>query len=279
MRRIIAIAASVALIGAGTLLLVSYVRGAEKRALEGEELVGVFVLDEPVAQGEPADALAGNVRMELIPTKVRAEGAVSDLGDLSGLVAAVDLLPGEQVVEPRFVDPEALAVYVPVAPPSGTLEVTLSLSPERAIGGRLAPGTRVSLFASFDPLDVSSVEPGAEGTGIQDFDTDGNPVYVGSTDEGESTARTPNSTHLILHGLLVTNVQVEQLPPASEDGPAGDAPALAPTGNLLVTLAARPEQAEMIIFTAEHGFIWLGAQAGEIDGASTEIQTRETIYR
>ncbi len=278
MRRIIAIAASIASIGIGTLLLAGYVRGAEERALAGEELVGVLVLDEPVGQGEPSDALAGNVRMELVPAKVRTEGAVGDLSVLSGLVASVDLLPGEQVTESRFVDPATLAVYVPAEPPPGTIEVTLSLSPERALGGRLAPGATVSLFASFDPIDVSAAEPGATGE-IETFDADGNPIYVGSTGDEANAPRTPNSTHLILQGLLVTNVQVEQLPPAGEDGAPGETPALAPTGNLLVTLAAVPADAEKIVFTAEHGFVWLANETDDVVIGDTEIQTRETIYR
>ncbi len=41
-----------------------------------------------------------------MPTKVAASGAVADLASLAGKVAAIDLLPGEQVVSSRFVTPE-----------------------------------------------------------------------------------------------------------------------------------------------------------------------------
>jgi len=275
-RRIIGIVASVALLVAGTLLLVGYVRGAEDRALAGEELVGVLVVDQAIEAGVSVGEIADSLRLEQIPAKVRVEGAVADLTDVVGLVAAVDLLPGEQLTAARFADPISLLVHEPIEQPPGTVRVTISLSPERAVGGQLIPGDTVGVIASFDPFDITSAEPGEVidgegGTGV--------PVYVGSTAEGEPAGlKTPNSTHLILLGVLVTNVQVEQRPVAPEDATA-DMPDLAPTGNLLITLAVTPLDAEKIVFTAEHGFLWLVSddEAASID--DTSIQTRESVYR
>jgi hypothetical protein len=79
---------------------------------------------------------------------------------------------------------------------------------------------------------------------------------------------------------LVTNVQVEQLPTSpGEDGAGADVPDLAPTGNLLVTLAVLPAEAEKVVFTAEHGFVWLVADDEDSLVQGTSIQTRETVYR
>jgi len=273
-RRIIGIVASVALLGAGTLLLIGYVKGAEERALAGEEVVEVLVVDREVTAGSGPAELAEAVRLEQVPAKVRVDGALADLSAVQGKVVSVDLLPGEQLTSSRLADPEEMMVHRAVEAPEGTIRVTLSLSPERAVGGQLVPGDTVGVVASFDPFDVATVEPGAviEGEG-------GEVVYVGSTAEGEpSGLRTPNSSHLILLGVVVTNVQVEQLP-AAPDAAATDAPDLAPTGNLLVTLALLPADAEKVVFTAEHGFVWLVGDDGTAVDDDTAIQTRETVYR
>jgi pilus assembly protein CpaB len=158
--------------------------------------------------------------------------------------------------------------------------VTLSLSPERAVGGQLVPGDTVSVLASFDPFNVDYVEPG-EAVDAGGIDGNGDPIFIGSTgDEDGPGLRTPNSTHLILHGVVVTNLQVERRPTAAEnDADNADVPDLAPTGNLLVTLAVQPADAERIVFTAEHGFVWLAADDEDISVIDTSIQTRESIYR
>lgn len=277
MRRTIGIIASVALVGLGALLLIGYVRGAEERALAGEELVGVYVVEEPVDIGATAEEVVAAVRVEQIPTKVQAEGGVTSLDEIEGLVAGVDLVPGEQLVASRFVDPATLATYNPVEVPTDRMAVTLSLAPERALGGQLAPGDVVAIIASFDPFDLSAIEPGTTETIILPG-SDGEDVFVGATDEGERpTFRSPNTTHLILDDVLVVNVQLEQLP--AETGEEGDAPTLAPTGNLLITLAARAPDIERIVFTAEHGFVWLAEVGDAASTAGTEIQTRGTIYQ
>jgi hypothetical protein len=78
---------------------------------------------------------------------------------------------------------------------------------------------------------------------------------------------------------LVTAIQVEQVPRAVGEDTPDDAPALAPTGNLLITLAGPPEAVERIIFTVEHGFIWLAAEGPDVADSLTDIITRATVYK
>lgn len=185
-RRLIGLVAALALAAIGTTVLVGYVRSAEARALEGERLVDVLVVTETVESGTKSEELADKVRTEQVPSKVRAAGAVSDLGDLKGRVAAVDLLAGEQIVSERFVAPD---VQRRGAVPEGMLEVTVQLDPARAVGGRVVPGSTVGVVVSFDDL----------GTG--------GPV-----------------THLMLHKVLVTAVQADQPPPSDDEDDASIAP-------------------------------------------------------
>ncbi len=277
-RRVLGLIASVALAAAGTFILLAYVNGADERAAAGEEVVPVLIVAEPITRGTAAADLDDLVRSTLVPAKVRAEGAVADLGDLGELVASVDLAPGEQLLAARFVSVNDLETETKIEVPDGLLQVTVSLSPERAVGGRLRPGSTVGVLASFEPFDVGTVEPG----GVQPEQ----PVEIVLETAPEEDAqpatklRTPNSTHVVLHKVLVTNVQIERLPAetATPDVEQSNLE-LAPTGNLLVTLAVTAPDAEKVVFAAEHGTVWLAAEPTGADEAGTTIQTRGTIYR
>ncbi len=280
MRRLIAIIVALVLAGVGTFFLVGYVRGAEDRALAGELVVEVLVVDEAIAAGTPAEELTGQVRLEQVPTKVAAVGAVGDLSALEGQVAAIDLIPGEQLVADRFLAVEdyqdSLGGGAKVEVPESLLQVTISLTPERVVGGELQPGDLVAVFASFDPFRLSSVEPSG-------LDSGEIPVLVpdDGTEEqtGQAGLMTPNSTKIILYGVLVTNLQAEELPrTVDQEEAAAGAPDLAPTGNLLVTLALDPDDAARLVFTAEHGFVWLALEGSETSSSGTAVQTRVSIY-
>lgn len=251
-KRILGIVLAVLLAAVGTLVLVAYVRTAETRALAGEETVEILVVDREVAQGTPVEAMAEAVRLERVPAKVRAEGSVADLTALSGQVAAVNLVPGEEVIATRFVEPETLGA-VPV--PSGLLEVTIELTPERAVGGKLQAGERVAVVASLQA--------------ITEEDEDG----VAATDEVDTT-------HLVLHKVLVTRVQ-RQYTSNAQPGQEGAAAAsdAAPTGTFLITLAVDAPSTETLIFAAEHGSVWLGREAEDTPEDGTRVVTRENVYR
>ncbi len=276
-RRVLGLIASVALAAAGTFVLLAYVNGADERAAAGEEVVAVLIVAEPIDRGTAAADLGDLVKSTLVPAKVRAEGAVADVADLEG-VAAVDLAPGEQVLASRFVPVNDLETEAKVEVPEGLLQVTVSLSPERAVGGRLRPGSTVGVLASFEPFDFNATEPGGA--------PEDQPVEIVLETEPEEEAepatklRTPNSTHIVLHKVLVTNVQIERLPAetATPDVEQSNLE-LAPTGNLLVTLAVSAPDAEKVVFAAEHGTVWLAAEPAEADETGTTIQTRGTIYR
>ncbi len=274
-RKILGVLASMALAGLGTFLVLSYVNSAEERALADEEVVEVLVVQQTVAAGETVADIGDRVRPALIPAKVQAVGSVASLDDLGGRVAAVDLQPGEQVIASRFVEVETYeqANEPELVIPDGTVQVTVSLSPERAVGGKLHPGDLVAVFASFDPFNVETVEPGE----LEPF------IGVTQAEDEEGVAKkTANSTHIILHKVLVTGVQLERLPQnrtSNDDESAEPGPDLAPTGNLLITVAIEPPEAEQLVFTAEHGMVWLAHETETVSETGTQIQTRGTIYR
>jgi pilus assembly protein CpaB len=283
-KRWIGVIASVALALVGAFLLVNYVQGADERALEGEETIEVLVVNEPIARGTAVEELEGKVEIVLVPAKLQTPGSVGDLTALEGTYTSVDLVPGEQLLSSRFVAVDTLVTLDEYPLPEGMLEVTLSLTPERALGGALRPGEEVAVIASFDPFNLKvEEESGAvvvteteEGT-----DTEGEEGTVTETAiVGETrivTTSTPNSTNLIILKALVTNVQVERLPTSSDDE-ATEGVNLAPTGNLLVSLALDPHDVERTVFTAEFGNVWLARSPDGASDESTPVQTRGTVY-
>lgn len=152
-RKISGLAGAVGLAAVGTLVLVGYVQAAEDRALAGERLVPVLVVAAPAEKGTPADEVA--VRTEEVPVKVKASGAVTAMDDLDGMAAAVDLLPGEQVLASRFAPAEEVGG---AGIPDGLEQVTISLDAQRAVGGRISAGSTVGVFASFGADDTGRTE-------------------------------------------------------------------------------------------------------------------------
>jgi pilus assembly protein CpaB len=261
-RRILGVVVSVVLAAVGTILLIAYVNGAEQRALAGEETVEVLVVREDIPRATPAEELGDRVTTERVPLKVRATGSVQDVADLAGQVAVIDLVAGEQLVSSRFTDVAELQRTGDVEVPDGLQELTISLAPQRAVGGRVQPGDTVAVFASFN---------------LQDGRTD---EEIAAEESDSYTQRLSETTKLILHSVLVSHVQVEQLParPGEDEEVGSNAPDLAPTGNLLITLAVDVAAAERIVFAAEHGLIWLSSQP---DGAARDgslLRTPRNIF-
>jgi pilus assembly protein CpaB len=298
-RKMVGLILAFALATFGTFALAAYVRGAEDRALAGQELVEVIIVDDDIAAGSTAEDVARSVITDEIPDTAVPDDFVVDLSEIEGLVAAVDLVPGEILIPGRFESPTAFdrdQTRVIDVPP-GLQEVTVTLDPNRAVGGNLVPGDTVGVFLSFEPFELTGtidIDNGAALTFDEIyFGTTDDPVLVRDTDgdgvldaaaedtaDSERQLSTPNTTHLTLHKVLVTNIQLEQLPETidEDDDRVTSSTTLAPTGNLLVTLALDGPDAERLIFGTEFGFVYLSAEPDEAAEGGTRIQTRGSVY-
>ncbi len=162
--RIIAVILAAVLAVVGAVLLISYVRGADERAFDGAKLTEVLIVKDEIPAGTSGSELGTTVDTKSIPTAFVAEGAVTDVSALRGLVAAVSLEPGEQVLASRFVEPDQFgAGGGKVAVPKGLQEVTVSLDVQRVVGGSLVAGDLVGVYGSLasdnsDPARTQLVE-------------------------------------------------------------------------------------------------------------------------
>ena len=248
--------AAVALVAIGTVALVTYVGKAEDRALAGEELVDVLVLDADVPAGTSATELQQFVRIESVPTKVQAAGALAGIADADGMVVPVDLVQGEELTQSRLVSAEALNAIQArvgrgggtVSVPEGLLEITIPLDAVRTVGGTVRPGDLVGVIASF--------------TGLQSDDA----AVAGKDTSG-----------FLLHKVLVTNVQGTPVADPTRTATAEDR-APTPGGSLFVTLAVDAPSAERIVFASSYGDLWLAVEPADAGESGTGIQTTDRIY-
>jgi pilus assembly protein CpaB len=245
-RRWVGVLAAFLLATLGTLVLVSYVQAARNEAVADEQLVRVLVVTAEVERGTAAADLEGEVEAVDVPARLRVEGAVSDLVELGDLHVTADLVPGEQLTRARFATQGDAARG---EAPEGLLQVTVALDPERALGGKVRAGDSVAVLLSFDPFE---------------------------TDEGKKTA---NTTHLELHKVTVTDVQLQAQGGAAPAGdPVDEGVANAAQGKYLVTLAIDAPAVEQVVFAAEHGFVWLSTEPADANEGGTKIVTRGNVY-
>jgi pilus assembly protein CpaB len=264
-RRIIGIVGAIALATLGTVALVAYVQSAHNEAVASEAMVDVWVVKSHIAEGTPAAEIEKSIERTKVPGKVRAAGGVNDLRELEGLVTNTELLAGEQLVSARFV---TASVARQGDVPAGLLQVTVELEPQRALGGHIRAGDTVAILLSFEPFDLkgSLLDSSGGATAVQ--------------------GKTSNTTHLELHKVLVTSVQIAEdasgVPPvAGEDGDdksAKKAVATAPTESLLVTFALDARAVEQVVFAAEFGTVWLANEPADAKETGTRMVDRGNAY-
>lgn len=278
-RRIGGIILALVLAVVGTVALMAYVNKAKDDAVEDAQQAKVLVVKQAVPQGSSLAVVIGAVELTDVPQRLVADGALSDFDGVdASLVAGIALLPGEQLLRSRLVDPATMAR---VEIPDGLQEITIALDPQRAIGGALQPGEEVGIILSFDPFRINAATS-TETT----VPSDPTETTV------EQPTQTPNTTHLTLQKVLVTAVQISAQDSdrrtestegdGGDDGSGEDASVTtvneAPSNVLLVTLAVTTAQAEQITFAAEFGHIWLTRQTEDTDPTGGRIVTLDQVY-
>lgn len=256
--RLIAGIAAVVLALVGALMVFSYANRADARAVKDLQPVDVLVVQTAVPAGTPVAELAASVATTQLPGASVADTALKDLNSSAGMVTAVDLVPGEQLVSERLVKPEDLVTPGSVEVPEGLHEVSILVEPQRIAGGRVKAGDYVGVF-------MSTGAAGAEG------------------EEGSGGAK---ATQLVIPRVLVSAVQRAPEPAAPADNPemteeekeAAKAEAL-PSGSLMVTIAMNPDQATRLVFASEFESIWLSKATAANNDAPPFTVKDEGLFR
>lgn len=237
----------------GTVLLLTYVNGADRRAFANVETEDVYVVQKAVPAGTAAANLGDSVAKKTLPKGAIAANTLTDLSSVQGKVASVDLQPGEELLASRFVDPTAVKAQGRANVPAGMQEVTIKLPIERVVGGALAPGDTVGILLSFASQDAL-----------------------------------PSQTQLTYNKVLLTAVQLpsganaqdtSNAQPAASGGSGG--PGSSPSGasEYLVTLALPGADAQRIVYAVEFGKIYLTKEPANAQDTTSGTVDRTRVFR
>lgn len=151
-----AVAGLLALIG--IVALVNYARHADDRALKGTETAEVLQVTKQVPAGTPAADLGDSITIKKLPKSAVVPGSITNIDDVAGLVTSTELLPGEQLLDERFVKKGSKSDS---SLPAGMQELTIPLSKARLVGGVLAAGDHVGVMVSYDPQGKTQITTNA----------------------------------------------------------------------------------------------------------------------
>ena len=227
--RLLSALAALILAIAGAALIAAYVQGADQRALAGTKTQAVLVVIKPIAAGTPVSGLAPFLQVKQIPVAALADGAMGALpAGVTDEVTAVALVPGEQLLRSRLVQPSDAQASGSVPVPSGLQTVTIQLGPQQTVGASIKAGDTVGVFISASGTTKLEIQQLLV-TRVQGAPAD---PTSGSSGDGASTG-------------------------------AGGASDPAPTGSMLVTFAASGADAEKLVFATQFATIWLSNQPAD----------------
>lgn len=237
-RRAIAfiIAAILAIIAA--IAVFSYLQGVEQQAAtEADQVVG-YVATERIEPGTLADTAIqrGAVEERDIPRSLLAEGAVTDLNQVTGRTVQEVILPGDQLVSDRFAAPGAGVQVLAIPPDHQAMSVEVAIPP--GVAGFLREGDHINVIAYLDvPVE------------------DGEVVAVEDPETGEQEVQTETEQRAQFVVQDVEVLAVGQRVAPDEENPAGTT--TESVQSILLTVAVTPMEAERLTFATLDGQIYL----------------------
>lgn len=242
-RRILAVlaAAMVALIG--VVAVVIYAKGADARAVAGQQPQTVFVAEQLVPSGTTAaDAVAKGL---IVATKVAAKGlpagALAGVDEATGkLVALTDIAPGEFVIAGRFGTTPMGQKVIQV--PDGQVAISLTLSDPARVGAFVTPGSHIVIYNTYTPAAGASKDAAAGG----------------------------RATRVLLEDVLVIAMGSTTLTPPAD----GQAQAL----GALVTVALPPATAAKLVHGIQTGTLYAGLRGTDTKADLAQIVSDTTLY-
>lgn len=242
----------------GTVLLVSYVQGADRRALANTETAEVYVVQKEIAAGTSAANFGDSVVKKTVPKSAVASDSVTTLTGLGQKVSAVGLVPGEQLLTTRMVEPAQLLGPGRAPVPSGLQEVTVKLSIDRIVGGSLKAGDTVGVILSYAENEKLNL---------------------------------PDQSQLVFHKVLVTSVQNSTGAVAQEQSAAtttesssdgalsAKSSAAQANGGYLVTLARPSVDVEKIVHAIEFGKVYLSKETENSTQKNSGVMERVRVFQ
>jgi pilus assembly protein CpaB len=235
--RVLAILIAVVLALVATVALVVYVNGADRRAIAGQEPVTVWVAVKPITAGTSGVNAKNNklISQVVVPKRSAVDGAVVSLNQIQNKRAEFDIVPGEQLLLSRWVNPEEVTGRRLLPIPEDHQALSIGLDVTRQVAGFVTPGDHVSM--------VLSMKRPSRGGGDVD------------------------RSQFLLQNIQVLAVGSTALSNASSQGGGGRVNQKGSQHVAAVTLSIPEGEIERVVYAAEHGSIYLTLMPAEAEDA------------
>lgn len=244
-RRLVAVVVATVLAAVGCFAVVSYVRGADERALAGREAVWVLVATRRIPAGTTGAELRGGrftERVAMPAATVPADGVGQIEDQLSALAVTADVQPRQLLLRGMF--GESTRQSGGLALPDGTVAVSVEMTAPARVAGFVRPGSKVAVFDTFTVLDGKGRVP--SGTRLSD-----NYVY------NHATRVLLPRIEVIAVGERGTTGASTSVQAGAGTGDQAEETAAKPGSTVLVTVAATQDQAERLIHASLTGTLSL----------------------
>lgn len=233
-----------------------YSRGVKQEAIKGGDLQDVIVSKVDIPANTEMDELIAAQQFELlqVPQDAVVQGAVTDLAQLRGRRNSAFIIAGEQIpisrVETGEIPGGALGI------PEGHQAISVTLDGPRAIAGALAGGDNVTIYATFEGVKISLVQKN----------------FLQSLQQGDVAGLQTQGELPEFDTTVVLSPEVEVLRVTRQGGvdPSEEvSDSQSSDGNVTVTLAFLPDEAQRFVFAMELGQVYLSLLPP--DEAGTEL--------
>jgi pilus assembly protein CpaB len=233
--KVLAILIAVVLALVATVALVVYVNSADKRAIADQEPVRVWVAAKLITAGTSGVNAKNNglIREVEVPRKNVVPGVVVSLSQIQAKRAALNIVPGEQLLQSRWVSAEEVTGRRLLPIPEDHQALSIGLDLTRQVAGFVTPGDHVSMV-------LSMKRPAAGG---------------GDVDRSQ----------FLLQNIQVLAVGSTALSNASSQGGGGRVNQRGSQNVAAVTLSIPEGDVVRVVYAAEHGSIYLTLMPAEAD--------------
>lgn len=253
--RAVAIIVGLVLALVAAFLIWRYVGAADQRAQVDAELVDVYVATGSIPEGLTAQNAnqQGLIEIDEVPTANRPDTAVTNLGDIAGLVSGGTIPAGAFIQTDQWVESTLAGADLDVD--EGLVGVSLQVGIPEGLSGYLAPGDDVAIISHIDAqLQTTEVTEGPDG---------------GVITASEVPEVTVTKSQFVGAGEVLTIGRRV----ISQDAEGNQDDSVQQTEQVLATVAVEPAVAERLVFAYNEGLLHFtllpeGGQLADTNGAT-----------
>ena len=250
-----------------------YSRGVKSDALEGGDVVQVVVSKVDIPANSDLNAFIEDEQFGLqeLPADAVVADAITDISQLRGRRNSVFILAGEQIPLSRVEGGEIPGGVIGI--PEGHQAMTVALNAPRAVAGALAGGDNVTIYATFQDIDLTLLQGGRGQTLEKLIQT-----AIRAQQQQQAAGQQAQNVEIPKFDatvVLVPEVEVLRVIRESQTStvPGEEQPQESVEGAISVTLAFLPEEAQQFVFALEQGDVYLSLLPPDEAGVDLDTLT------